>query len=98
MIKEAASPRCYSGATREGSACLREYSQEEPPRRSHGRSERSMKRPAEYEERLQYNGQPQYEPEYNEPYHNYNTLSNADLARQCFMPAAMARYRNRQWY
>ena len=70
---------------------------EEPPRhsggRSRGHSDRPMRR-SEYEDDSMhpYNGQPQYEVEY-----NYNAMSNADLARQCFMPAAMARYRNRQW-
>ena len=75
---------------------------DEPSRRSHGRSECPTRRPAgrsEYEndQMHAYNGQPQYENDYREDYHNYNALSNADLARQCFMPAAMARYRNRQW-
>ena len=41
---------------------------------------------------------PQYEETaYAEPRINYNLMSNADIARQCFMPAAMSRYRNRQW-
>ena len=70
--------------------------EDEPPRRPHHSSRpqrRSTRRPEmEDEQELSYNGSPSYEPEY-----NYNTMSNADLARQCFMPAAMARYRNRQW-
>ena len=74
-----------------------EYEEEEqfePPRRSNRRSARPQyeeERPSRYEEQYQ----PQYEEQY-EPQINYNALSNADLARQCFMPA-MARYRNRQW-
>ena len=71
--------------------------EDEPPRRSQERPSRPVRRSSrrpEYEDdqELSYNGTPSYEPEY-----NYNTMSNADLARQCFMPAAMARYRNRQW-
>ena len=74
-----------------------EVEMEEPPRHSGGRSRGHSDRPArrsEYEDDSMhpYNGQPQYEVDY-----NYNAMSNADLARQCFMPAAMARYRNRQW-
>ena len=39
--------------------------------------------------------QPPPQQYYQQPV-NYNMMSNADLARQCFMPA-MARYRNRTW-
>ena len=74
-----------------------EYEEEvnEPPRRSQERPRRSASRPVERprEDEDPYDERPQY----NDGYMNYNTMSNADLARQCFMPAAMARYRNRQW-
>lgn len=79
-----------------------EYEEEvnEPPRRSQERPRRSASRPVERPSRCPprededpYDEQPQY----NDSYMNYNTMSNADLARQCFMPAAIARYRNRQW-
>ena len=61
--------------------------EEEPPRRP----SRHVRRPQSEDER----SPPQYDD--CTPYYDYNTMSNADLARQCFMPAAMARYRNRQW-
>ena len=78
-----------------------EVVEEEPaPKRSMRRSEsaahplgRAAERPPMEQERPQYR-EPQYEED---SYVNYNAMSNADLARQCFMPAAMARYRNRQW-
>lgn len=68
---------------------------EEPPRRSQERSRRPVSRPERRPEMedYSYNEQPQYD----DSYMNYNAMSNADLARQCFMPAAMTRYRNRQW-
>ena len=89
-----------------------EYEEEvnEPPRRSQERPRRSASRPVERPSRCQSltgacNACPPREdedpydeqPQYNDSYMNYNTMSNADLARQCFMPAAIARYRNRQW-
>ena len=48
--------------------------------------------PARPQKRPQYEEQP-----YAQPQINYNLLSNADLARECFMPVAMSRYRNRPW-
>ena len=66
--------------------------EEEPPRRP----SRHVRRSQSEDERSHYEDErPQYED--CTPYYDYNTMSNADLARQCFMPAAMARYRNRQW-
>ena len=54
----------------------------------------------EYEYEEEEPKQPSYKREVRyeeEPRFNYNLMSNADIARQCFMPAAMQRYRNRQW-
>ena len=78
--------------------------EEEPPRRP----SRHVRRPQSEDERSQYQDERPplagacnacLPPQYDDctPYYDYNTMSNADLARQCFMPAAMARYRNRQW-
>ena len=52
----------------------------------------------EYEEddRPPQRGYQQPQQQYYQQPMNYNMMSNADLARQCFMPA-MSRYRNRTW-
>lgn len=69
---------------------------EEPPKPKPERKKKTVEVEYEYEyeedDTPPQRGPPQ--TYYEEPI-NYNMLSNADLARQCFMPA-MSRYR-RQW-
>ena len=77
------------------------------PRKESRKSHKPVKKPQpeyeyEYEEEEVYEQpipqqhfEPRYQPQY-EPTVNPYMMTNADIARQCFLPAAQ-RYRNRTW-